>query len=927
MRWIEWPKTSVENGAEAARRPSLFTAVRGTERASRSLAALVFIAGSLGGTFNDNTLASDPEERSFNPLDCDYQSPERVQAALQAAVAAGEIPDPTQKVLPPVIPRSQRRGMVAGAGVPTVTPDDIFFFEDTAGLLATNFSDGQLFNLMADATNAVLTEMGDNFDFVAFFLNFVPDHTIGAAFYLGIENNVSGIGQSLFNARTSFGIAGDNVEGWVMMWNQGSWSPGSGDVTQLVFGQEFEHRFGMFLASISGGRSLQGNDVSCGRSAHWSFKVDGQGSGMEIAEWVGAPTATRVGGSLNFNTDFGGVFSAPDLYLMGYVSPDEMDSLPSELRYLDDNASCSSPYSGTISTWGSADVVASNGARIPASETAQKDFRTAWVMFHLPEAPPTASQLQRVVDMLNDWSDTWEFGTLGRGTMDNTLGIAFQIEFPNGTPEFIQPAVPTTFAVQTINLVGEPDTSSGLLHHSANGGPFQTTPLTFLGGVDFEATLPSLPCTSIVDFYVTIDSIDGATVRFPKTAPGTTPTAVVAEATSIVFEDDFETDKGWTVSDSPGLADGTWDRGVPVGGGDRGDPATDFDGSGQCYLTDNVDGNSDVDGGSTTLTSPPIDLSSSPLPLLQYARWYTNDFGASPGNDFWVVEISSNDMDWVELENTNISTGWAERMFQIGNIVPLTDQVQVRFVASDLGDGSVVEAGVDAFRVIALTCGVDDCLPAGPVLPEPEVVAKNRYLSFVGGSAGRQTAVRVTFEDLPAPFDLFNDVTMWVAEPEDVSENGAEVEPITGFPNFKAATLQCEPFYSDWSSFGTVHIYHEAIVPDGSYSIQVIDEHCTISVESNFSAPLAVTMTHWGDTLGNCSTIPCSPPDGTVNIIDVVGILGRFISDPDSIIKTRADIEPATPDRVINISDVLFSLGAFSGVPYPFLPGPVPCVE
>ncbi len=350
--------------------------------------------------------------------------PDEFNRMFWESVERGEIPDPADREIPDVTPREDWGGIAAGGGVPAVTADDLFLFEDVGDVLSNPFSFGMVQNIMTNAANAVMTTHGDNFDFVAFFLSFPPDpgSQIGGAFYSPVENDVGGIGLGISDNRAALGIAGDNVEGFVMMWNQANWSTSAQSFTQLVLGQEFEHRFGMFLAPLPGGRPLQGNNSSCGRGSHWNFRADGQGSGMEIPEWVGSSPAVRQGGILNFNSDIpGGVFSYPDLYLMGYVSGAEMDAGASELRYMDNNTSCNSVYNGPISTWGSADIIATNGNRSPGSFTAQKHFRTAWVMLHRPGVLPTSTQLNRVVTMLNHWNGHWINGTLGRGTMTNVL--------------------------------------------------------------------------------------------------------------------------------------------------------------------------------------------------------------------------------------------------------------------------------------------------------------------------------------------------------------------------------------------------------------------------------------------------------------------------------------------------------------------------
>ena len=151
---------------------------------------------------------------------------------------------------------------------------------------------------------------------------------------------------------------------------------------------------------------------------------------MEIAEWVGYDPATRLEGTLHFNADTGGVFSYTDLYLMGYVSPEEMDAGNSELRYM--NSSCTSPHFGHITDFSAVDIVEAAGPRDPNSDNAQHDYKTAWIMIHQPGDPPSESELTKALGILTQHQLDWEFGTLGRGSMDNSL-------FPdcdcNGVPD------------------------------------------------------------------------------------------------------------------------------------------------------------------------------------------------------------------------------------------------------------------------------------------------------------------------------------------------------------------------------------------------------------------------------------------------------------------------------------------------------------
>ncbi|OYT30196.1 hypothetical protein B6U98_00215 [Thermoplasmatales archaeon ex4572_165] len=181
-----------------------------------------------------------------------------------------------------------------------------------------------------------------------------------------------------------------------------------------------------------------------------------------------------------------------------------------------------------------------------------------------------------------------------------------------------------------------------------------------------------------------------------------------SSGTQSIFIDDFETDKGWTVYDN--VNDGEWDRGIPIGGGDRGDPPTDHDGSGNCFLTDNVDGNSDVDDGETFLISPLFDLSSYESVSINYSVWYTNNDGDNDNRDYFYVSISNdNGFSWHTAHTIGPDTPdpiqWYEYEFQAEDFIALTNQVRFRFEVSDTDGGSVVEAGVDAINISGVAAG------------------------------------------------------------------------------------------------------------------------------------------------------------------------------------------------------------------------------
>ena len=225
--------------------------------------------------------------------------------------------------------------------------------------------------------------------------------------------------------------------------------------------------------------------------------------------------------------------------------------------------------------------------------------------------------------------------------------------------------------------------------------------------------------------------------------------------------------------------------------------------------------------------------------------------------------------------------------------------------------------------VCVSTCDVDPPLAD----PQPVPVKKSRFISFVPTNPGMQTALRVTFVDLPGEYAVWNGRAMWVTQPRDVTEqSGSDAQTPT--PTFKSATLSCQQDCRNWDALGLIDVFGEAVIPSAQYLVQAIECGCDPLDEANYSVSLPVAASRYGDIVGQFDNAACSwtPPNGVVSIpLDTVADIAKFQNLPCAPRKTRADLVGVPPNRAcvdlkITISDYVDTIEAFRGLPYPFSP-------
>ncbi|MEO1129095.1 MAG: S8 family serine peptidase [Planctomycetota bacterium] len=351
----------------------------------------------------------------------------------------------------------------------------------------------------------------------------------------------------------------------------------------------------------------------------------------------------------------------------------------------------------------------------------------------LDPSNPTAAAVQTQEDHLNNIEQVavsspaagvWTIEVRGTSVPDGPQSFslastgalslaALEISVVGGISEYVDPGQPVPLTVD-VQAFGQSVIANTTMMHwrMSESDSFQATQMTDAGGGTYTAALPAPDCDDSPQYYFSADGDVSGTVTLPSTAPAAYLAATVGEAI-ISFEDDLETDLGWTVgAPDDDATTGIWTRMAPEATAAQ--PGLDHTPSGMlCWVTNGFAGGTlgafDVDGGKTTLTTPVIDLSGVSDATISYWRWFSNDTGAGPNEDVFVVEISNDGSSWSVVETVGpagigTSGGWFEHQFNVADFVTPTAQVQLRFIAADEGDGSLVEAAVDDVQVLSVEC-------------------------------------------------------------------------------------------------------------------------------------------------------------------------------------------------------------------------------
>lgn len=525
----------------------------------------------------------------------------------------------------------------------------------------------------------------------------------GFAFYQPVSNDVRGIGSSTFNQGGSFGLPTTRLRGFVNMNDLPEY--GKHPDSRIPFfasrasgpdilGQEAMHMVGAFVNVDPSIGNLLGR-----ADAHWSFFMQTYASVMEGNAWSQADAAT-------FTTiESFRHYSQLDEYLFGFRLPSEV----TEPMFVINNpantgghtaASTPEPgvtINGTRSDFTIEDVIARNGERVPDASSEDHTIRTAFVLV-IPggTTEPLPTDLQKISRFRRYWTSYFNGETEGLGFQDTTLPAPGDSVIADFTADLVAGGLPLAVQFRDRTL-GDP------AGYSWEFGD---------GGTSSEAEpVHAYTTPGVYTVALTVSGAGGPSVKRRRNF-------IVAGGLGAVFQDDFEIDRGWTSGTPETATSGLWTRVDPVGtfvGAITADaPVQPEDcttpGGSHCFVTGQgtvggAPGDADVDGGSTTIVSPVIDLAGTVFPILQLNQWWSSHLGTCPSEDAFQAEVSfDGGGTWIPMRSdVEGDVVWTTVQIRLAEYGTPTATTRFRFTAGDLDGASLIEAGLDDVSVVVLT--------------------------------------------------------------------------------------------------------------------------------------------------------------------------------------------------------------------------------
>lgn len=272
------------------------------------------------------------------------------------------------------------------------------------------------------AAKAFYASHADAYDFLIVFPAFATGLTHEAGLQTHVRNDVSGIGLLPFDRSADFGSAG-RLRGYIdIRALDPTESPLTVDEALGVVAHEIAHQWSAHVSFRDAATGQVRTDLLGADGAHWSFFLDSDASVLYGSDWQedGIGKFKAVASEKRY--------SALDLYLMGFLAPSEVPpfTLIAPAGTPGHAATDVPPPDGTQIA-GSAeqltvgDIIAAEGARVPAAGAGPHVFRAAFILLVPPGSVPTAAQLAYVEAIRKQWVNTFFFLTRGRALMETDL--------------------------------------------------------------------------------------------------------------------------------------------------------------------------------------------------------------------------------------------------------------------------------------------------------------------------------------------------------------------------------------------------------------------------------------------------------------------------------------------------------------------------